>query len=344
MDGLAAALLASSNAPVLLIDGKLKLIVASASFCSAFAVGPIGPRGCWLRELGDGEWDTPQLRVLLGDTIAGHIHIPACEMDLERPGLPDRKLVLKAQRLQHGGGVGVLLSVSDVTDARLSEKLRDDLLRERGVMLQEMQHRVANSLQIIAGVLLQSASRVQSDETRRHLHDAHNRVMSVAALQRQLSTQRLADVPVRAYLSDLCRSIAASMVRDHDQLSLDVQADDAEAPSDVSMALGLIVTELVINALKHAFPLGKRGKIVVGYRRQGPGWTLSVRDNGVGLPKDADQINRGLGAGIVDALAGQVDARVETKRLRPGLMILVICQPAPSPVATAVQDAAASLE
>ena len=328
---LAAALVASSNAPVLLLDGKLKLIAASASFCSAFAVGPLGSRGRRMQDLGDGEWDTPQLRALLGATIAGHTGLSAYEMNLERPGLPDRKLVLNAKKLQHGGDVRVLLSVCDVTDARLSEKLKDDLLREKSVLLQEMQHRVANSLQIIAGVLLQSAKRVQSDETRRHLHDAHSRVMSVAALQRQLSASRLADVALRSYLTDLCESIGASMIRDHDQLSLDVVADEGDVPADVSMAMGLIVTELVINALKHAFPLHRRGRIVVDYRRRGADWTLSVKDNGVGLPKDTKRMKSGLGASIVDALARQVGARVETRRLRPGVVISVICNQGASP-------------
>ena len=75
----------------------------------------------------------------------------------------------------------------DVTDARIAEKLKDDLLKEKAVLLQELQHRVANSLQIIASVLMQSARRVQSDEARTHLQQAHQRVMSVASLQHHLA-------------------------------------------------------------------------------------------------------------------------------------------------------------
>ena len=82
------------------------------------------------------------------------------------------------------------LAVADVTAARAADKLKDDLLREKAILLQEVQHRVANSLQIIASVLLQSARKVQSEETRGHLKDAHNRVMSVAA--RAKATGRLA--------------------------------------------------------------------------------------------------------------------------------------------------------
>ena len=98
--------------------------------------------------------------------------------------------MLNAQKLEYGSAdnVRLLLSISDVTDARIAAKLKDDLLKEKAVLLQELQHRVANSLQIIASVLMQSARKVQSDETRTHLFDAHQRVMSVAAVQQQLAT------------------------------------------------------------------------------------------------------------------------------------------------------------
>src|SRR3546814_18014176 len=74
------------------------------------------------------------------------------------------------------------------------------------ILLQELQHRVANSLQIIASVLMQSARRVQSEEARGHLHDAHNRVMSIATLQQQLAASRLGDVELRGYFTQLCES------------------------------------------------------------------------------------------------------------------------------------------
>ncbi|WP_281409849.1 histidine kinase dimerization/phosphoacceptor domain -containing protein [Methylobacterium sp. BTF04] len=88
-------------------------------------------------------------------------------MDLDRPGRGVRRLVLKAQKLEYRDpeNVRLLITVADVTDARAAEKLKDDLVREKAVLLQEVQHRVANSLQIIASVLMQSARTVNSDES-----------------------------------------------------------------------------------------------------------------------------------------------------------------------------------
>src|SRR6185369_12017234 len=187
------------------------LIAASKSFCRAFEIDPATIRGLALRELGAGEWDLPQLTSLLKATASGYAAVDSYEMDLRRAGREDRRLVLNSQKLDYGNDdrVLLLLSVSDVTDARLAEKLKEDMLRERAVLLQELQHRIANSLQIIASVLMQNARKVQSDESRSHLFDAHRRVMSVAAMQQQLAASQVDDVELRPYFRALCDSIGA---------------------------------------------------------------------------------------------------------------------------------------
>jgi two-component system, sensor histidine kinase PdtaS len=323
-DSLALAVVAASNAPVLLVDGDLSIVAASDSFCQAFALDPVATSGASLAGLGAGEWDVPQLRSLLGATAAGSAEIDDYEMDLKRKGQVSRRLVVNARKLDHldDERIRLIVSVTDVTDARISEKLKDDLLREKAVLLQELQHRVANSLQIIASVLMQSARKVRSQQARGHLRDARNRVMSVATMQRQLAASRLGDVALRPYFTDLCESIGASMIRDHDQLSLEVSVDESMARAEVSTSLGLIVTELVINALKHAFPRHRKGKICVDYCSDGPAWTLSVRDTGVGMPEAAAK--PGLGTGIVEALAKQLDAVVRVAPAKPGTVVAII--------------------
>ncbi|MDB5455224.1 MAG: histidine kinase [Caulobacter sp.] len=90
----------------------------------------------------------------------------------------------------------------------------------------------------------------------------------------------------------------------------------------VSVSLGLIVTELVINALKHAFPDGRSGKITVDYNFNGPNWILCVRDDGVGMPAGA-AVQSGLGTSIVQALAKQLQASVEVVVEHPGTKISI---------------------
>jgi two-component sensor histidine kinase len=182
---------------------------------------------------------------------------------------------------------------------------------------------VANSLQIIASVLMQSARKVQSEEARGHLQDAHHRVMSIAAVQRHLAVSSLGDVAVRPYFVQLCESLAVSMIPDPNVLSIEVTADDSVVAANKSVSLGLIVTELVINALKHAFPAHSRGKILVGYRSNGPDWTLSVEDDGIGMPTGDQRAKPGLGTGIIEALAKHLGAGIEVLRSDPGVAITI---------------------
>ena len=323
-DALALALVAASDAPILLLNGGLAVVAASASFCSAFQIDPTIVEGASLFSLGAGAWDTPQLRSLLSATLSG-AQVGAYEMDLARPGRTPRRLVINAHQLIYGDSANVrlMLAVSDVTDARLAERLKDDLLREKAMLYQELQHRIANSLQIIASVLMQSARRSTSAQTRSDLFDTHSRVMSVAALGRQLVASNLGEVQLRGYFTELCQSIGASMIRDPQRLRLTVECDETVATADMSVSLGLIVTELVINALKHAFPEERDGDIVVSYRALGAGWTLSVVDNGVGIPKQAAP-KPGLGTSIVEALARQLGASVQIADARPGAAISIV--------------------
>ena len=324
--GLALAVIGSSPTPLVLLDGDLKVVAASASFFKAFGIDPAGVVGEPFLTLGDGEWKLPRLRSLLTATLSGAAAVEAYEIELKNSSLGALSLLLNAQLLAYGDGedVRLLLGITDVTVARADEKLKDDLLREKAILLQEVQHRVANSLQIIASVILQSARKSQSEETRTHLNDAHSRVMSVAALQQQLAVSRLGEVALKPYFEQLCISVGASMIRDHDQLSLHVDCDDSAVTADVSVSLGLIVTELVINSLKHAFPGGRNGRITVSYQAHGPNWTLSVADDGVGMPKDAESQTPGLGTSIVEALANQLNARVQVVGGHPGTTVSVI--------------------
>jgi two-component system, sensor histidine kinase PdtaS len=333
---LALAMVVSSTLPLLLLDGDLKIVAASASFCRSYGVAPATVVGRQMVDLGDGEWDVPQLRSLVDATLSGDADIEAYEMDLNQPGQPTRRLVVNVQKLSYARPdvVWLLVSVADVTEARRSAEVNRELIQQNAVLMQEVRHRVANSLQIIASVLMQNARRSQSEETRNHLRDAHQRVLSVADLQQQLAASTLGTVRLRLYLTKLCETIAASMIRDPVELVLEVVAEDAVVDAGVSVSMGLIVTELVINALKHAFPKERSGRITVDYLSLATGWTLSVTDNGVGMPTLPPA--SGLGTSIVQALARQLRAEVEVTPAHPGTRVAVVHKvgaPAAEPLA-----------
>jgi two-component sensor histidine kinase len=321
------ALVMSSNTPLILLSESLVVQAASGSFCRSFALDPETVVGTELFALGDGEWEIPQLRSLLTATAAGSAAIDAYEMDLKRTGDPTRCLVLNAHVLdQHvDEAPRLVMAVVDVTETKKAARKMESLVREKQVLLQELNHRVANSLQIIASVLMQRVRSVLSEETRGHLRDAHHRVMSVATLQRQLASTASGDVAVRQYLTELCTSIAASMIFDAKLVILTVEADDSFMPAERSVSLGLIVTELVINSLKHAFTgVHAKGAIRVGFQASDGGWVLTVADDGIGVQGDHGSGKPGLGSGIVNALAGQLEATVEVTNANPGCLVSII--------------------
>lgn len=320
---LGLAVVLASSTPLVLLDSRFVVRAASGTFCATFGLDPDEVTGSELFALGTGEWDLPQLRSLLSATVSGKAALDAYELDL-LSGTELRHLILNAQRLDYADvdEVRLLVAVSDVTAARLAERHKDDLVREKQVLLQELQHRVANSLQIIASVLIQSARKVQSEEARTHLNDAHHRVMSIATLQRQLAAAETDDVALRPYFTDLCGTISASMIGDPARFRITPTIHDTVVSSEVSVSLGLIVTELIINALKHAFPDPvQSGRIAIDYVVEGSSWTLTIGDDGVGRP---EKTVPGLGTGIVEALAKQLKARVETRDTRPGTLVSIV--------------------
>ena len=326
-DNMSIALISSSFAPLVLLKEDLTVIAASNSFCQAFDLDRAAVNGRPLTELGEGEWNVRQLNSLLKATVAGNAAIDVYEMDLVRGGKDTLRLLINAHTLDYfeAESIRVVLAVTDVTAKRLAEKVKDDLVRDKQLLLQEIQHRVANSLQIIASVLLQSARKVQSNESRDHLRDAHNRVMSIAMLQKHLSTVSVENVVLRTYFTDLCTSIGASMIGDPERLSLNTHIDDSVVDPDTSVSLGLIVTELVINSLKHAFPgRTQQGTIEVDYKSDGDAWTLIIADDGIGMPKDDEDYKPGLGTGIVEALAGQLEAIVTITDQAPGTKVTIV--------------------
>ena len=127
------AVISSSNTPLLLLDGDLRVIAASASFCRAFQLEPASVPKSQFSALGRGEWNVPQLTSLLEGTASGVAEVQAYEFDLKREGQVPRLLVMNARKLDYIDKVQIrlLLAVADVTDARASEKLKDNLLREK---------------------------------------------------------------------------------------------------------------------------------------------------------------------------------------------------------------------
>jgi two-component sensor histidine kinase len=331
---LAQAIVNTIPEPFVVLDDRYNLLAASRSFYSTFNVQPEQTRGCLLYSLGDGQWDIPDLRVLLETIIPQQTAMDNFEVQHDFPDVGHRTMLLNARQVvyEDSSTRTILLAFTDITARRAIEREKEELLnqteellRQKDILLQEMQHRVANSLQIIASILLLKARAVTSEETRQHLRDAHQRVMSVAEVQRHLHTlEGIDQIDVASYLSKLCKSLISSMVGEG-RIAIKVMADAGTVGSEKAVSLGLIVTELVINAIKYAFPADRSGALIlVTFETAGPDWKLTVSDNGVG--KSASESNGkkpGLGTAIVQALVKQMDAQLETTSSAVGMSVAI---------------------
>jgi len=313
---LAHAIVDTVRDPLLVLDQHQNIIAASRSFYQTFKLNSRDVRGHLLYEIEHGQWDIPELRRLLEKIAMDDTAVEGYEVAREFPGIGHRVMLLDARKVfyEDGTHTKTLLTFEDVTQRRAIEEQVQALLREKDMLLEEMQHRVANSLQIISSILLIKARTVQSEETRLQLEDAHKRVLSVAAVQQHLHVSgRGAPIEIANYLIKLCETLAQSMIGDSRPISLKVEADAGTLVSHEAVSIGLIVTELVMNALKHAFQNEKPdAAIVVSYKVSDADWKLTISDNGIGKQDlSASQKKGGLGTSLVQSLAKQLDAKVD---------------------------------
>jgi two-component sensor histidine kinase len=314
---LAHAIVDTVREPFVVLDEDLRVVAASRSFYRTFTVEPGETQGKLLYELGDGEWNTPKLRTLLGKILPERGAMENCEVEHDFPDIGRRTMLLNARKVfyEEGARANILLGIEDITGKRLLEREKDELLRQKDILLGEIQHRIGNSLQIIASIIMSKVLTVESEETRRHLSEAHDRVVSIAAVQQHLHISTASgSTELGPYLTELCGAISDAMIGDNRSIVLKVCGDGGSVTNRKAESLGLIVTELVINSLKHAFKENSEdARISVAYDVFGKDWKLVVADNGIGKPEGVfAQPKTGLGSGIISALAQQLDAQVVT--------------------------------
>ncbi|HMM91135.1 sensor histidine kinase [Bradyrhizobium sp.] len=184
------------------------------------------------------------------------------------------------------------------------------LAAEREVLLREVNHRVGNSLQIIASLLHLQANSASQDDVKAALTNAMGRVAAVAQVHRRLYTSHdLKSVLLNQYLEALLEDLRRS-AEGNKMSRLTLAAETIEIDPDRAVAIGIIVNELVMNAVKYAYPDGA-GPIHVELKTEGEDLVVAIADNGVGLNGKSDPRSTGMGQRIVSAMASKLDATVE---------------------------------
>jgi chemotaxis protein methyltransferase CheR len=329
---LALAIVDTLPEPFVMLDDSLRVLAASRCFYERFREDPARTRGRPLFEVGDGQWDMPALRLLIETIVSEPTSRDNFEVEHDFVHLGRRTMLINARlvRCDDHSSPTILIAFKDITDRRVIEREKQELLEhterllaQQQTLLREMEHRIANSLQIIASILLLKAGAVGSEETRLELRDAHQRVMSVAAVQSHLhSVDGIERIDIAAYLAKLSAGLAASMIGPHHGIEIEVVSDEGTLQSSEAVSLGLIVTELIINAIKYAFPTARAGaRILVTFEFDAADWKLTVADNGAGRNPAPATGSGGLGTAIVAALAKQLKAQIHEDSSASGLCV-----------------------
>jgi len=265
--------------------------------------------------------DDPKLRFYasaLLETPAGLRIGTVCVLDhVARPeGLSVRqRFTLQALARQIMTQLELRRAMLDITQGNATRDRLQASLNEKDVLLKEVHHRVKNNLQLISSLLNLQASRIADPITVSLLEDSRNRVRSMAMVHENLyRAGNFAEVAMKAHIESLC----AHLHRAYGLSRIDISAESDDVTLDLNRAVscGLIVNELVSNALKHAFPDDRSGRVIVTFSgTPDVACQLTVRDNGIGLPDAIDVANTSsLGLQLVRDLVEQLDGVLTADR------------------------------
>jgi two-component sensor histidine kinase len=193
----------------------------------------------------------------------------------------------------------------------------NEALAQKDAVLHEVDHRLKNNLQLIASLILLQSRSTTDEAAHQALKTVLERVTAVATVHRRLFQGDPLRFDVADFVRDLAGDLAAAAGRDDLEIALEL--DHVTMPASSAAPFALVLNELLSNALKHAFPAGRGGRIAVTLADRGAVCVLTVADNGVGL---ADQ-PPGFGSTIVKLLCQQLHARLETADAQPGVRTTV---------------------
>lgn len=312
----ANAIVETVRQPLIVLAADLRVIRANQCFYNTFELSPAQTEQQSIFALGNGVWDLPSLRSLLEAILSSNTEFQDFEMTQSLPAQTPRMLLLNARKIvDDRQEQSILLAIEDITERRQAEAQLHESLAEKEVLLRELHHRVTNNLQIISSLLNLHGNRITDPQLREILQDSQNRVRAMAMIHEILyQSSNLAALNFTEYIQTLVNHLFESYTVDRAAISLRVEVQAGVTINvDKAVLCGLIINELVANALKHGFPNGARGEVLVTLVTSGKKTiALSVANNGSSLPADFDINNgRSMGLTLVLSLIKQIKGKLE---------------------------------
>lgn len=222
---------------------------------------------------------------------------------------------LSAQKLAHGSTKAQLQTLAqDISKRKRIEEQLSASLQQKEVLLKEIHHRVKNNLQIISSLLYLQSRKITDQAILDMFQDAQNRVKSMALIHEKLyQSEDLACINFAEYVRNLAHYLFRSYRVTRQAISLKISAEEVPLSVEIAIPCGLIINELLSNALKYAFPNGQPGEISLNLQTIEPNYLrLVISDNGIGFPPNINfKKTRSLGLQLVNNLVRQLEGTIE---------------------------------
>lgn len=268
------------------------------------------------------EFILPEDRALAAENIRKRLsgEVPSIRYQLRMLHQSGAVLHVEAHggRAEYGGQPAVIGTLLDISERKQAEERIQAALQEKEVLLKEIHHRVKNNLQIVTSLLRLQARSLKSPETVAAFDESCARVHSMALVHEMLyQSKSLSELDFATYAENLTDSLLHSYGTDRSVIRIRLDMDKVRLDIHQAIPCALILNELVSNALKYAFPDGRRGEIRVRLRADAEGAIqLLIGDNGVGLPAGFDPLKaETLGLQLVSTLVSQLRSSLEIRRI-----------------------------
>ncbi len=227
--------------------------------------------------------------------------------------------------LKTSNGTLVVSAIRDISSRKRAEQLLLDSLKEKEMLLKEIHHRVKNNLAVISSLFSLQSNNLDDEHLKTILRQSQDRVRSMALVHETLYSHNLAEVDFAEYVTSLSAQLLTNYSLSTDQIQLVTALEPILISIDMAVPCGLILNELITNALKHGLRDGRRGRLLVALRRTEPAhFVLEVSDDGCGLPPDFDLTSgASLGKRLIRSLTKQLNGQVQFASAEPGTQVLL---------------------
>ncbi len=305
---LAEGIVDTLREPLLVLDGDLQIIAASRAFYLKFKVDAEQAIGRNLADLGNGQWANAELIRLLEEVVPDNSTIEDYEITHDFPEIGKRTVLLNARKIFREGNntKTLLLAMEDITERRRLEAERDQALDQSNRLLEELNHRMMNSMSMISSVISMEGKNFSGDEGKEAFVRMRNRIGAIGTLYHTLSRTAAVDsVKADGYLSAIIRDAVSAMEVSPGAIDLDLSIDDILLSTRIAVPLGLITNELATNSLKYAYKGRDNGILGLRVVTDKGGIEITIWDDGPGIDESA-RVDSGLGQKLVEAFVRQL--------------------------------------